>query len=104
MLHLCGFFRHFLCDHMLGTCILMCITVIIFVYVRTFLSAQEMRVGVQEFVSSLLDHARTSTELEVMLNFNHEPTTDIWMPGQRQTLERLKLAIRYKQKAVSIRY
>ncbi|XP_054730943.1 transient receptor potential protein isoform X2 [Anastrepha obliqua] len=59
----------------------------------------EMRVGVQEFVSSLLDHARTSTELEVMLNFNHEPTTDIWMPGQRQTLERLKLAIRYKQKA-----
>ncbi|XP_014094513.2 transient receptor potential protein [Bactrocera oleae] len=59
----------------------------------------EMRVGVQAFVSSLLDHARTSTELEVMLNFNHEPTTDIWMPGQRQTLERLKLAIRYKQKA-----
>ncbi|KNC32158.1 Transient receptor potential protein [Lucilia cuprina] len=58
----------------------------------------EMRQGVQEFVTSLLDHARTSTELEVMLNFNHEASNDIWTPGQRQTLERLKLAIKYKQK------
>ncbi|XP_030371662.1 transient receptor potential protein [Scaptodrosophila lebanonensis] len=58
----------------------------------------EMRQAVQEFVTSLLDHARTSMELEVMLNFNHEPSHDIWFPGQRQTLERLKLAIRYKQK------
>nr|CAB02410.1 Trp protein [Calliphora vicina] len=58
----------------------------------------EMRHGVQEFVTSLLDHARTSTELEVMLNFNHEASNDIWTPGQRQTLERLKLAIKYKQK------
>lgn len=61
-----------------------------------------MRQGVQEFVTSLLDHARTSTELEVMLNFNHEPSHDIWTPGQRQTLDRLKLAIRYKQKTVEI--
>lgn len=59
-----------------------------------------MRGGVQEFVTSLLDHARTSMELEVMLNFNHEPSHDIWKPGQRQTLERLKLAIKYKQKTV----
>ncbi|XP_055381009.1 transient receptor potential protein [Condylostylus longicornis] len=58
----------------------------------------EMRADVQEFVTSLLDHARTSSELEVMLNFNHEASTDVWMPGQRQTLERLKLAIKYKQK------
>ncbi|KAM7359756.1 transient receptor potential protein-like isoform 2-T2 [Cochliomyia hominivorax] len=58
----------------------------------------EMRQGVQEFVTSLLDHARTSTELEVMLNYNHEASNDIWTPGQRQTLERLKLAIKYKQK------
>ncbi|TMW53463.1 hypothetical protein DOY81_001461 [Sarcophaga bullata] len=58
----------------------------------------EMRHGVQEFVTSLLDHARTSTELEVMLNYNHEAAHDIWSPGQRQTLERLKLAIKYKQK------
>ncbi|XP_034114670.1 transient receptor potential protein [Drosophila albomicans] len=58
----------------------------------------EMRQAVQDFVTSLLDHARTSMELEVMLNFNHEPSHEIWCPGQRQTLERLKLAIRYKQK------
>ncbi|XP_017849175.1 transient receptor potential protein [Drosophila busckii] len=58
----------------------------------------EMRQAVQNFVTSLLDHARTSMELEVMLNFNHEPSHEIWSPGHRQTLERLKLAIRYKQK------
>ncbi|KAH8406755.1 hypothetical protein KR222_009210, partial [Zaprionus bogoriensis] len=58
----------------------------------------EMRQAVQDFVTALLDHARTSMELEVMLNFNHEPSHEIWFPGQRQTLERLKLAIRYKQK------
>lgn len=61
---------------------------------------QEMRKGVQEFVSCLLDHARTSTELEVMLNYNHEPGNEVWFPGDRQTLERLKLAIKYKQKDV----
>lgn len=61
-----------------------------------------MRQGVQEFVSSLLDHARTSTELEVMLNYNHEASNEVWFPGDRQTLERLKLAIKYKQKGVSI--
>ncbi|KAH8383307.1 hypothetical protein KR009_007970 [Drosophila setifemur] len=58
----------------------------------------EMRQMVQNFGTSLLDHARTSMELEVMLNFNHEPSHDIWCLGQRQTLDRLKLAIRYKQK------
>ncbi|XP_030564163.1 transient receptor potential protein [Drosophila novamexicana] len=58
----------------------------------------EMRQAVQDFVTALLDHARTSMELEVMLNFNHEPSQAIWSPGQRQTLDRLKLAIRYKQK------
>lgn len=63
--------------------------------------SQEMRQAVQDFVTALLDHARTSMELEVMLNFNHEPSHEIWCPGQRQTLERLKLAIRYKQKTVS---
>lgn len=57
---------------------------------------QEMKDGVQEFAKSLLDHARTSYELEVMLNYN--PTGESWEPGERQTLERLKLAIKYKQK------
>jgi len=63
---------------------------------------QEMRQMVQDFGTSLLDHARTSMELEVMLNFNHEPSHEIWCLGQRQTLDRLKLAIRYKQKTVGL--
>lgn len=57
-----------------------------------------MRNQVQAFASALLDHARTSNELEIMLNY--DPDGDIWVPGERQTLERLKLAIKYKQKAV----
>lgn len=53
----------------------------------------------QTFVTALMDQARTSNELEIMLNYNGvmgEP----WEPGERQTLERLKLAIKYKQKQV----
>lgn len=62
-----------------------------------------MRTNVQEFATSLLDHARTSTELEVMLNYDPEAgPLDVWQPGDRQTLERLKLALKYKQKAVCI--
>jgi len=57
-----------------------------------------MREQTQQFATSLLDHARTSYELEVMLNYN--PTGENWDPGERQTLERLKLAIKYKQKQV----
>lgn len=37
-----------------------------------------------------------------MLNYNHEAGNDVWFPGDRQTLERLKLAIKFKQKDVSI--
>ncbi|CAO1395343.1 unnamed protein product [Diamesa serratosioi] len=55
-----------------------------------------MRKNCQEFATALLDHARTSNELEIMLNYN--PTGENWEPGERQTLERLKLAIKYKQK------
>lgn len=58
-----------------------------------------MRAQCQTFATSLLDHARTSNELEVMLN--HNPDGETWEPGERQTLERLKLAIKYKQKQVS---
>jgi len=57
-----------------------------------------MRKNVQEFSTSLLDHARTSNELEIMLNYN--PSGENWEPGERQTLDRLKLAIKYKQKKV----
>lgn len=57
-----------------------------------------MREQTQQFATALLDHARTSYELEVMLNYN--PTGENWDPGERQTLDRLKLAIKYKQKQV----
>ncbi|ENN83024.1 hypothetical protein YQE_00613, partial [Dendroctonus ponderosae] len=56
----------------------------------------EMRDQVQNFATSLLDHARTSYELEIMLNY--DPKGEVWVTGERQTLERLKLAIKYKQK------
>jgi transient receptor potential cation channel subfamily C member 4 len=60
-----------------------------------------MRTQCQEFATALLDHARTSMELEIMLNYN-PLDLDVWDPGERQTLDRLKLAIRYKQKKVSL--
>ncbi|XP_058128061.1 transient receptor potential protein isoform X2 [Anopheles ziemanni] len=57
----------------------------------------QMRAAVQEFATALLDHARTSNELEIMLNFS-PGAVDNWEPGERQTLERLKLALNHKQK------
>lgn len=60
-----------------------------------------MRQAVQEFAKSLLDHSRTSQELEIMLNYSSitgvDPS-DVWEPGDHQSLDRLKLAINYKQK------
>lgn len=61
-----------------------------------------MRQNVLEFATALLDHTRTSHELEVMLNYNPLPGFDVWEPGDHQSLERLKLAIDYKQKQVRI--
>ena len=57
----------------------------------------ELRKQVQEFSTSLLDHARTSYELEIMLNY--DLMGPIWDPGETQTLQRLKLALKCKQKA-----
>ncbi|XP_045478716.1 transient receptor potential protein [Harmonia axyridis] len=56
----------------------------------------EMRGKVQTFATALLHHVRSSYELEVMLNY--DPTGETWDPGEHQSLERLKLAIKYKQK------
>ena len=56
-----------------------------------------LRKQVQEFVTGLIDHTRTSFELEVILN--HNPNGTPWQVGEIQTLERLKLSIEYKQKA-----
>lgn len=59
-----------------------------------------MREQVQVFSTSLLDHARSSTELETILN--HDPDGDTWDSGDKNTLERLKIAIKYKQKKVRV--
>ena len=40
----------------------------------------KLRAQVQELASGLVDHARTSYELEVILN--HNPTGEPWKPGR----------------------
>ncbi|XP_059479405.1 transient receptor potential protein-like [Neocloeon triangulifer] len=57
----------------------------------------EMRQNVQAFAAALLDHSRTSRELDIILN--HNPEGEAWEPGERRSLERLKLAIKYSQKS-----
>ncbi|EFX85740.1 hypothetical protein DAPPUDRAFT_309057 [Daphnia pulex] len=51
----------------------------------------------QKFSTSLLDHVRSSYELETLLNYSHD-SEEVWEPGDRQTLDRLELAIKYTQK------
>ncbi|GIY17362.1 transient receptor potential protein [Caerostris darwini] len=56
----------------------------------------ELRLKCEEYATALLDHTRTSYELEVMLNY--DPNGPIYEKGERMKLERLKLAIICKQK------
>ncbi|XP_015916803.1 transient receptor potential-gamma protein-like [Parasteatoda tepidariorum] len=57
---------------------------------------QELRRQCQNFATALLDHTRSSYELEAMLNY--DPTGPAFEHGDRMHLSRLKLAIKYKQK------
>ncbi|XP_044729543.1 transient receptor potential-gamma protein [Chrysoperla carnea] len=57
---------------------------------------QELRKQCQEFATALLDHTRSSHELEVLLN--HDPTGPAFEHGERMHLNRLKLAIKLRQK------
>ena len=50
------------------------------------------------FATALLDHTRSSGELEILLN--HDPAGPVYQHGERMTLQRLKLAIKYRQKKV----
>ena len=59
---------------------------------------QELRAQCQKFATALLDHTRSSTELEILLN--HDPTGPVYQHGDRMHLNRLKLAIKYRQKKV----
>ncbi|XP_022708485.1 transient receptor potential-gamma protein-like [Varroa jacobsoni] len=56
----------------------------------------ELRRKCQDFATALLDHTRTSYELEVMLNY--DPSGPAFEHGDRMHLSRLKMAIKYKQK------
>ncbi|CAG7720431.1 unnamed protein product [Allacma fusca] len=59
----------------------------------------ELRSQCQDFATTLLGHARTSVELQTLLNHRSSRGGDEgWEPGEKQGLERLKLAIKYKQK------
>ena len=66
----------------------------------TNLILQELRGQCTKFATSLLDHTRSSTELEILLN--HDPTGPVYQHGDRMHLNRLKLAIKYRQKKVGI--
>ncbi|KAL6437804.1 hypothetical protein ACFW04_004272 [Cataglyphis niger] len=57
---------------------------------------QELRRQCQDFATALLDHTRSSYELEVLLN--HDPTGPAFEHGERMHLNRLKLAIKLRQK------
>ncbi|KAK3868589.1 hypothetical protein Pcinc_026035, partial [Petrolisthes cinctipes] len=56
----------------------------------------ELRKQCQDFATALLDHTRSSYELEVLLN--HDPTGPAYEHGERMQLNRLKMAIKLKQK------
>ena len=62
------------------------------------LFSQELRAQCQKFATALLDHTRSSTELEILLN--HDQTGPVYQHGERMHLNRLKLAIKYRQKKV----
>jgi transient receptor potential cation channel subfamily C protein 4 len=55
----------------------------------------------QEYASALLAETRTSLELEIILNHDHEnPPALFENEHEKTSLNRLKLAIKYKQKKV----
>ncbi|XP_076281851.1 transient receptor potential cation channel gamma isoform X3 [Lasioglossum baleicum] len=57
---------------------------------------QELKKQCQDFATALLDHTRSSKELEILLN--HDPTGPAFEHGERMHLNRLKLAIKFRQK------
>ncbi len=57
----------------------------------------------QEYASALLAETRSSEELEIILNYDHEnPPALFENEEEKSGLKRLKLAIKYKQKKVSL--
>jgi hypothetical protein len=63
---------------------------------------EKLSVQCQEYASALLAETRTSQELEVILNYDHE-NPPVLLEGEKEkmnNLSRLKLGIKYKQKMV----
>jgi transient-receptor-potential calcium channel protein len=56
----------------------------------------KLRSRCQDFATALLDHARSSRELEMVLNY--DPTRPPYQHGEHMSLARLEMAIKYKQK------
>ena len=55
----------------------------------------------QEYASALVNETRTSNELKIILNYDHEnPSEVVENETEKNCLSRLKLAVRYKQKKV----
>ena len=55
----------------------------------------------QEYASALVNETRTSNELKIILNYDHEnPTENFEDEPEKNSLSRLKLAVRFKQKKV----
>ena len=55
----------------------------------------------QEYASALVNETRTTEELRIILNYDHQnPHENININMEKNTLSRLKLAVRFKQKKV----
>lgn len=62
---------------------------------------EKLSLQCQEYASALLAETRTSQELEIILNHDHEnPPVLFENEQEKNKLNRLKLAIKYKQKKV----
>ncbi|CAF0808879.1 unnamed protein product [Brachionus calyciflorus] len=60
---------------------------------------EKLSIQCQEYASALLAETRTSQELEIILNHDHENPPSLFENEQeKNNLSRLKLAIKYKQK------
>lgn len=62
---------------------------------------EKLSLQCQEYASALLTETRSSQELEIILNHDHENPPALFENEQEKSnLRRLKLAIKYKQKKV----
>ena len=68
-------------------------------YLFDFKLFQELKRKCKLFATALLDHTRTSHELEIILNY--DPLQPVLENDGRMTLRRLRLAVKLHQKEVN---